>query len=268
MFSEAVSIATTALKHRRDIRKWLAQLWKRLTKGRVRIVVFGAAGAGKTSLGRLLAGEDVRPEYRESTQPETFELDGAARCTVLVPPGQKSLRAATWDDLVRQVTAGESTIIIHVVSWGLNAIEPLPVRGLEGFEEGMASEEVVRRFAERQRAQEIETLREYGAHFGNAPRTLSMLTVVTKQDLWWDHRDEVRRHYEGPYAEAVDELRQRVGAKNFVHKLWSVSLIPKNLRDGEGEVLVPTAQGYDAPLQLTNTERLIEIVAQEAEHGR
>lgn len=69
MFSEAVTIATTALKHRRDIRDWVVRLWNRLTKGHVRIVVFGAAGVGKTSLGRLLAGKDVLPEYRESTQP-------------------------------------------------------------------------------------------------------------------------------------------------------------------------------------------------------
>lgn len=94
-----------------------------------------------------------------------------------------------------------------------------------------------------------------------------MLTVVTKQDLWWEQRDEVRKHYEGPYAEAVDGLRQRVGAQNFTHKLWSVSLITKNLRDGEGQLLVPTARGYDAPLQLTNAQRLVEIVAQEAEHA-
>ena len=106
------------------------------------------------------------------------------------------------------------------------AVEPLPFRSLGGFQEGMGPQDGARSFAERQRAQEIATLQEYAGHFGHAPHKLSMLTVATKQDLWWEHRDEGRRHYEGSYAQAIDPL-----------------------------------------LQLTNAQRLVEIVAQEAEYA-
>lgn len=267
MFSETVTVAATAYGHRRAIREVVEGLWNRMTKKRVRIVVFGAAGTGKSSLGRLLSGADVTSEYNESTQVETYRLDGATSCTVLVPPGQESLRAATWSDLVRDVTSGKATVVIHLVSWGINAIEPLPYRGVAGFQEGMSPEEAAIVFAAHQRDREIETLREYAGHFGLAPHKLSLLTVVTKQDLWWDQREEVRQHYEGEYAEVVEGLRRRVGDKNLSHKTWSVSLISKNLRDGEGQLVVPTARGYDEPLQASNRRRLLEIVAEEVIHA-
>jgi hypothetical protein len=268
VFAETVTVAATAIEHRRAIRDVVSGLWNRMTKRRVRIVVFGAAGTGKSSLGRLLSGADVSPEYSESTQIETYRLDGATGCTVLVPPGQDSLRAATWNDLVRDVASGKATVVVHVVSWGINAIEPLPFRGVAGFQEGMSPEDAAEAFAANQRARELETLREYASHFGLAPSKLSLLTVVTKQDLWWDRREEVRRHYEGEYAQVVDGLRRRVGDKNLSHKLWSVSLIAKNLRDGEGQMIVPTARGYDDPLRTANAKRLVEIVEQEVEHAR
>lgn len=268
MFSETVTVAAAAIEHRRAIRDAVARLWNRITKGHVRIVVIGAAGAGKSSLGRLLSGDDVAPEYRESTQVETYRLDGTTSCSVFVPPGQDSLRAATWNDLVRYVTSGKAAIVIHVVSWGINAIEPLPYRSLAGVEDSMSPEQAADAFASRQRDRELATLREYTAHLGLAPRKLSLLTVVTKQDLWWDRREDVRRHYEGEYAQVVDELRRRIGEQNLAYKLWSASLISKNLRDGEGQVIVPTARGYDEPLQVANAKRLVELVEQEAQHAR
>lgn len=72
VFSETVTVAATAYEHRRAIRGVVAGLWDLMTKKRVQIVVFGAAGTGKSSLGRLLSGADVTPEYTESTQVETY----------------------------------------------------------------------------------------------------------------------------------------------------------------------------------------------------
>ncbi|HLT37884.1 MAG TPA: hypothetical protein VK034_16480 [Enhygromyxa sp.] len=86
------------------------------------MVVFGSAGAGKSTLGAVLAGDEVGPDYRDSRHLETYSLQGGVPCSILVPPGQESLRAATWSDLLREVSTGRSAIVIHVVSWGLNPI--------------------------------------------------------------------------------------------------------------------------------------------------
>ena len=48
---------------------------------------------------------------------------------------------------------------------------------------------------------------------------LSMITVVAKQDLWYEHRDEVRAFYEnGKYAETIGDLKGIKGAQNFQHE--------------------------------------------------
>lgn len=266
VFSESVTIAATAITHRRALRDIVVRLWKRVTKGHVHVVTFGAGGAGKTSLGTFLAGNDVAddPDYRESTAIETYRLDSTTTCSVFVPPGQPSLRAPTWSDLARAVGSGRSSVVIHVVCWGLEAIEPLRYADLATFREGMTPESIVLAHAQARRAAEIETLRDFATQLALAPRRLSLITVVTKQDLWWSERTAVRRHYEGPYAEAVTALRNRVGEQNFHHTLWSASLVAKNLRDGDGTLLVPTAQGYDQPTRRWHARRLAEIVEQEA----
>lgn len=267
VFSESITIAAAAITHRRALGDIVVRIWKRATKGHVQIVTFGAGGAGKSSLGKFLSGSNVAddPQYRESTKVETYRLDSDTTCSVLVPPGQPSLRAPTWSDLARAVGSGRSSVVIHVVCWGLEAIEPLRYDELEIYREGMTREEVGRAYAAARRAAEVETLREFASQLALAPGRLSLVTVVTKQDLWWSERAAVRHHYEGPYAEAVTALRHRVGEQNFTHTLWSASLVAKNLRDGDGALLVPTAQGYDEPTRRWHAQRLAEIVEQEAE---
>jgi hypothetical protein len=267
VFSESVTIAAAAITHRHALRDVVARLWKRVTKGHVHIVTFGAGGAGKSSLGTFLAGGNVAddPQYRESTKVETYRLDSATTCSVFVPPGQPSLRAPTWSDMAREVGSGRSSVVIHVVCWGLEAIEPLRYSDLSTYREGMTPEELGQAHAAARRVAEIETLRDFASQLALAPRRLSLVTVVTKQDLWWRERAAVRRHYEGPYAEAVTALRNHVGEQNFTHTLWSASLVAKNLRDGDGSLLVPTAQGYDEPTRRWHAQRLAEIVEQEVE---
>jgi len=267
VFSESVTIAAAAITHRRALHDIGVRLWKRMTKGHVQIVTFGAGGAGKSSLGTFLSGHDVAedPTYRESTTIETYRLDSTATCSVFVPPGQPSLRAPTWSELARAVGSGRASVAIHVVCWGLEAIEPLRYADLASYREGMTPEQLGQAHAEARRAAEIETLREFASQLALAPRRLSLITVVTKQDLWWSERAAVRRHYEGGYADAVTALRNRVGEQNFTHTLWSASLVSKNLRDGDGTLLVPTAQGYDEPTRRWHAQRLAEIIENEVD---
>ncbi|WP_146157842.1 Rab family GTPase [Enhygromyxa salina] len=263
MFSEALSVTATAVKNRRVIRDAFVQLWSLITRGHVRVVVFGSAGAGKSTLGAVLAGEEVPAEYEESTRTESYRLDADSWCSVLVPPGQEGLRASTWSDLSRYVTNGESTIVLHVVCWGLTAIEPLGYREVEGiYREGMDPRSFVDAYSQHRRAHEIETLKGLSSKLELAPKKLSLLTVITKQDLWWGQREMVRVHYETDYAPHLASLRQQIGDQNFSHKFWSASLLGKNMKDGEGTLLVPTAEGYDDQLRAYHTQRLSRMITE------
>ena len=88
-----------------------------------------------------------------------------------------------------------------------------------------------------------------------------MLTVVTKQDLWWEERDVVKKHYEsGTYMRFLDALKESKGTQNFHHEFVSASLVMNNLCSDSGEILFPTARGYDENLQIAHQKHLIDTL--------
>lgn len=268
MFSEGIEAALTAYEHRGKIREIGEWLWNRVTKGEVRVVVFGSAGAGKSTLGAALAGQEVTPDYRDSGYLETYTLAGGVPCSILVPPGEPSLRAATWSDLLREVSAGHASTVLHVVSWGMNQFSEHEYTELPGYAKGMPLDALAAAFFENQREQEIATLESFARQVALAPGQLSLITVVTKQDLWWGDRQDVRAFYEnGRYAEIVTEIRNRVGEQHFTHKIWSASLLRRNIVDANRNVLRETTAGYDDLLQLRDHRKLLEMIRKEVSRG-
>ncbi|KIG11993.1 hypothetical protein DB30_02145 [Enhygromyxa salina] len=267
MFSEGIDAALTAYEHRRKIREIGQWLWKRVTRGNARVVVFGAAGAGKSTLGAVLAGKEVGPDYKDSSHLETYSLQGGVPCVILVPPGQESLRAATWSDLLREIGTGQTSIVLHVVSWGLNPLGDQTYKESPQYEAGMNIETFAAAYFERQREQEIATIERFADQIALAPHKLSLITVVTKQDLWWGDRQQVRSFYQGGrYANAVTGIRNRLGDQNFSHKIGSASLLYRNLVDGGGNMLRPTTSGYDDKIKLRHDHALLELIRAEAAH--
>lgn len=268
MFSESITVAAAAIEHNRAIRDLAVRLWKRISKGHVRVVVFGAAGSGKSTLGKFLAGEEVSADYRESHHLESYDLDSTTPCSILVPPGQEGLRPKTWSDLQRHIASGRSTTVLHVVSWGLNEVQPVRYVDRAEYRAGMTVEEFVSVYSDVQRNQELRVIEDLAKQLGNAPNHLSLVTVVVKQDLWWTSRDAVRSHYSsGEYADHVAALRNHIGDQNFTHQLWSASILRRNLRDGEHTMLVPVAEGYDDPLRDWHAKRLVELIQAEVDHA-
>ncbi|MFV8750526.1 Rab family GTPase [Nannocystaceae bacterium ST9] len=268
MFSESITVAAAAIEHNRAIRDLAVRLWKRISQGQVRVVVFGAGGSGKSTLGKFLAGDEIGSDYRESHHLESYALDSTTPCTILVPPGQEGLRPKTWSDLQRHIASGRSTTALHVVSWGLDEVQPVRYVDRAEYRAGMTVDEFVSAYSEAQRNAELRVIEDLATHLGNAPHHLSLVTVVVKQDLWWASRNAVRAHYSsGKYAEHVGTLRNHLGDQNFTHKLWSASLVRRNLRDGEHTMLVPVAEGYDEPLGNWHAKRLVELIQAEVDHA-
>lgn len=76
-----------------------------------------------------------------------------------------------------------------------------------------------------------------------------MVTLVTKQDLWWKERAKVQDYYvKGEYGMAIDELASAIGHRNFQHEFIPVSLTLSSLASRDGQVFAPTTAGYDMPL--------------------
>lgn len=88
-----------------------------------------------------------------------------------------------------------------------------------------------------------------------------MITLVTKQDLWWNDRLDAQRFYtEGEYDEYIRRIVHDRGAQNFSHEYLSASLVINNLVTAAGESLSPTTGGYDQNIQYAHLQRLLETV--------
>jgi GTPase SAR1 family protein len=171
------------------------RVFKRLKDGDLKIAIFGAGGTGKTTLGQILAGEDVLgglPTYRESIRTEQYKLDSNVIGSVVVVPGQER-REDTWDDLLRSLTLGKVKLIIHVVAWGhhsFGASDSLGYAQHRLYQAGMSSDDFVAVYTNDRRQRELDVLRKLEPHvaLANQKKTI-MITLVSKQDLWWSQRN-------------------------------------------------------------------------------
>jgi GTPase SAR1 family protein len=232
----------------------------------MRIVIFGAGGIGKSTLAQLLSGKrdemSLLPTYQESITTETYKLENNTLAVILVAPGQKR-REDTWVELLRELTAGKFNLVIHVVAGGYHSFSGgIPYQLHEFYQSGMALEEFVIKYVEEQKKREIEVLKKLIPPLAiTKSQKIAMLTIVTKQDLWWPQRREIQSHYEqGEYAQLIHQVTQEKGKQNFIHEYASASLVIENFNSGAKELLVTNTAGYDQPLRLVNFKNMLHRI--------
>ncbi|QGZ91668.1 ATP-binding cassette domain-containing protein [Microcystis aeruginosa] len=241
------------------------RIFNLLKNGELKIAIFGAGGTGKSTLGKLLSGEfelsGLLQTYQESISIEQYKLESNKIGSVIVAPGQKR-REDTWDDLLRTLVGGKIKLIIHVVSWGYQSFGEFSYTQHRLYQSGMTLEEFLREYAAVCRNRELDVLRRIEPHFSIADqRKTIVITLVTKQDLWWNNRLEVNKHYvEGTYEQLIQNIRNKRGANNFIHEYRSTSLVMENFLSGDNELLIPTTQGYDQRLKVANFRYFLNAI--------
>jgi len=266
MFVESLKASLVLYEKRETIATAAKRLWRRIRKGDVRIAVFGPGGVGKTTLGEILSGSldpaTTPSQYQESIWTEEFRLPGDVPATLLVGPGQERRRKATWNELFRQLSKGKSIGVINLVSYGYHAFGgELSFKQHKVYKPGMTPSQFLKAFTEHQRQSELQVLRELQPHLESAKGRIWMLTLVTKQDLWWKSRKTVEEHYtQGEYNHILNEIAARRGAERFSHEILSASLVIQNLMTDVGEELAPTVAGYDQVKRAANLLRVIETI--------
>lgn len=225
------------------------------------VLILGPGGTGKTTLARLLSGGgdllDPPQTYEGSVGQEKYSLSDAPRAEIVVPPGQKHRRGQAWDDLLAAAAAGDYRGIVLATAYGHQSIARSSYKQHTAFTEGMGKEEFLAKLLDDQRADELAVLDRVVPLLRVVPHRVWVLTVVTKQDVWWPIRDEVERYYrEGEYhgrisAAARPEVR---------HEVCTVSLTIQNWTTRAGERFRPNAEGYDRVLQVDSVRRLLETI--------
>ncbi len=266
MFIEAVNTLNTATKVY-DIGKksqpLLGKLVRRIRDQKLNIVICGAGGTGKSTLGRLLSGEfgrqDILQPYQISFRTEKLELDSETSTSVLVLPGQSEF----WGEELKKIANNRVDLLINVVSYGYHSvIGQFDYQSILGYQQGMTPREVMVSHIEGKRPVEIELLHQLKPHLSIASKKkVLMITLVTKQDLWWPNRQEVKKHYEvGNYNNVIQEVRSQLGQSNFSHAYFSASLLTENFRDVNGEMMALVSEGYDQRTQLINFDQLLYFI--------
>jgi hypothetical protein len=241
------------------------RIFNLLKNGELKIAIFGAGGTGKSTLGKLLSGEfelsGLLQTYQESISIEQYKLESNKIGSVIVAPGQKR-REDTWDDLLRTLVGGKIKLIIHVVSWVYHSFGEFSYTQHRLYQSGMTLEEFLREYAAVCRNRELDVLRRIEPHLSIADqRKTIVITLVSKQDLWWNNRLEVNKHYvEGAYEQLIQNIRNKRGANNFIHEYRSTSLVMENFLSGDNELLIPTTQGYDQRLKVANFRYFLNAI--------
>ena len=146
-----------------------------------------------------------------------------------------------------------------MVSYGQQSFS-LPWKLHRCYTEGMTIKQFVAAQVLAARQEELDVVKALAQNLKLTPK-LWMITLVTKQDLWWPERQAVKKYYEeGKYNDTVNEISAQVGAAHFKHEVLSASLARCNRMDSEGKLLCKVASGYDDGVQTANLRQLLDTI--------
>jgi hypothetical protein len=247
-----------------------AEWAKSFVGSRKTILVIGAGGVGKTSLGRLLGASmsmlKTTTSYTESTSTETFQVDSEGiKADIIVVTGQEHRRSATWQGQLKDISDGKVDGVILVNAYGYHSIGPLGIKGQKEYKALAAVGEEANFWGEHLKAKredEIKILQYIAPHVMSRKKPFWLLSLVTKEDLWIDEYDAMRRHYmdEGPYKQQVDAIGASVGNASFRHEFDTLSLFVGDFTTPRGENLARTSPTYSHSKQLESVARFFDLL--------
>jgi hypothetical protein len=245
-----------------ELRRWLFQTKEEDSTSS--ILIIGPGGVGKSTCAKMLSGQcesllEIPSAYQESINLERFVLEDDNKIEIIVPPGQRHRRDTTWTDLEQTISTGGYRGIIITGSYGYHSIGEISYKHHRLYKGNDAS--FLSEFLLDCRTDELNVLKRLMPHIRINKRRTWILTLICKQDLWWDKHAIVDAHYRsGEYGSIIDNLLQYVGRSNLRNEYVFSSLLINNFTTGLGELLASTVAGYDNNLQVNSLHRLWETL--------
>jgi hypothetical protein len=251
---------------RRLIASFSRDFFDLITKGKLKIFVFGCAGTGKSTFGKILEGQEgagtIAGSYSLSSDTEYYGLRDKRFVQIAVPPGQEVYHQRNWGQLFNALQDSSRAIVVNVVCWGYHSLERDEIPRIPEFLGGI-NETSKMTFLKNRQNLELETLAKLIQPFSNFQPPLHMITLVTKQDLWWKSRNEVQAYYEnGRYSENIQAIRRAKGEANFIHHFCSLSFGQINFSTADRHRIFETSAGYDNAALTANFGNFVGLLKQ------
>jgi hypothetical protein len=252
----------------------LKRLKKRILSGELQVLVSGAGGVGKTTFARLLTSDNplfAEEVYRPDLTTKKIVLPGEFPAQLLVVPGQERYLTTDWSAAASVVKGSRSAGVVNIVAYGFHSVSTESLFQLVRHEAGASRNELLERFLEERRNAETQRLQFLLSQLEGIGRPLWMVTLVTKQDLWWPDSEKVHAHYsDGEYGKAINGFERLMKQRKlgFSHHFVSVSQTHQNYETKVEGDLVLTAAGYTLKRHLESLSNAIERFWEISENGR
>ncbi len=247
-------------KNAKDVVSALSGIREYFRRAAPKVLILGPGGVGKTTLAQLLVDEPTAGgHYEESLGTETHENTKIFAGAITVLPGQRHRRDSVWTPHLRDITNGKYDGVIIVGSYGYHAVS-IDVRQLLG--DDLASLED---FFDKQRKDELSVVELITTAVTNRIKPIWCLVLVTKEDLWYSRRDDVRQWLD---STAFKRLRKAVSSiTGSRYETCLTCLEISNIATERGDVLASHDVAYDERSRTKAAGRMADMIVALLKHG-
>lgn len=181
-----------------------------MLRRRVKVLVYGDSGVGKTQFLLTLTGKDsfTAPQRTRQVRHHDLILNSGRRVRFIDTPGHKSSQVIR-NDALDEMARGHVDGIINLVDYGYQDSEQLQKHPEQAFQTG--SSIVKEEYLRGNRKLEIERTREVVGRISSKVKVKWFITLINKADVWNDKRDEVIGYYEGgAFKKSMENLEHAV----------------------------------------------------------
>lgn len=207
---EAVSTLVTGaeLASKVSVNK-IAYAWNKHFRRRIKVLVYGDSGVGKTQFLNTLTGNNAYlPQRTRMIQKHRLTLSSGRVIDFMDTPGHQTnirIRNNALDDMTR----GKIDGIINIVDYGYQDSDELQTNPDRAF--NVDSGEVKESFLKDNRKLEITRTEEFLSRINPGVKVNWIITLINKADIWFSEKEDVYRHYmEGEYGKKLGELTHSV----------------------------------------------------------